>query len=307
MEYKDYYKILGLSKSASKDEIKKAFRESAKKCHPDLHPDDKYAQDKFKELNEAYEVLSDKKKRKQYDTFGSTGGFQGGQNFDPSQYGFRGGESHTYSSADEEFSDFFNSMFGGGGTSSGGFNFNDLFGGGRRSSSHVKARRQSYNSELNITIEEGYKGLERDISLNFNGEVKTIKVKVPAGISPGKKLKVKGEKCGIEGDIFFKINLKKEEGLTLEGMDIISKIDVLPWDAALGSKRVISTLDGKIKVNIPEGIESGKRIKISKKGYKDMKGNRGDLYLKVSIVNPKVLSDAQRELYEKLKNDSSER
>jgi curved DNA-binding protein len=303
VEYKDYYKTLGLSKSASKDEIKKAFRESAKKYHPDLHPDDKDAQDKFKEVNEAYEVLGDEKKRNQYDTFGSTAGFQGGQNFDPSQYGYRGSKSRTYSSNNEEFSDFFNSIFGGSGAaSSSGFNINDLFGGGRRSSSYVKAKRQSYTSELNITIEEGYKGLERDISLSFNGEVKTIKVKVPAGIEPGKKLKVKGEKCGIEGDILFKINFKKEKRLTLEGMDLISEVDVLPWDAALGTKQIIDTMDGKIKVNISEGIESGKRIKIPKKGYKDMKGNRGDLYLKINIVNPKILSDAQRKLYEKLKN-----
>lgn len=300
MEYKDYYKILGVSKSASGDEIKKAFRKAAKKYHPDLHPDDKDAQEKFKEVNEAYEVLGDEKKRKQYDTFGSTGGFQGGQNFDPSQYGYGGG-SYTYTSSDEGFSDFFNTIFGGGGASS-GFNINDLFGGARKSSRRAKPQRQSYDLELDITIEEGYKGLEKDISLSFNGEVKTIKVKVPSGILPGKKLKVKGEKWGIDGDILFKINFVEEEDLKLDGLDLISKVDVLPWDAALGTKQVVDTLDGKIKVNIPEGIESGKKIKIPKKGYKDMKGNRGNLYLKINIVNPKTLSKVQRKLYEKLKN-----
>lgn len=302
MEYKDYYKILGVSKSASGDEIKKAFRKAAKKYHPDLHPDDKDAQEKFKEVNEAYEVLGDEKKRKQYDTFGSTGGFQGGQNFDPSQYGYGGGGSYTYTSSDEGFSDFFNTIFGGGSGASSGFNINDLFGGGRKSSRRAKAQRQSYDSELNITIEEGYKGFEKDISLSFNGEVKTIKVKVPSGIIPGKKLKVKGEKWGIDGDILFKINFIEEDGLELDGLDLISKVDVLPWDAALGNKQVVDTLDGKIKVNIPEGIESGKRIKIPKKGYRDMKGNRGNLFLKINIVNPKTLSKTQRKLYEKLKN-----
>lgn len=303
MEYKDYYKILGVSKDASEDEIKKAFRKSAKKYHPDLHPDDEVAQDKFKEANEAYEVLGDKEKRKQYDTFGSTGGFQGGQNFDPSQYGYGGGGgSYTYSSSDEGFSDFFNTIFGGGGSrSSSGFNINDLFGGGRKSR-RPQAQRQSYDSELDIRIEEAYRGLERDISLSFNGQAKNIKVKVPAGILPGKKLKVKGEKWGIDGDILFKINFIEDDKLELDGLDLISRVDVLPWDAALGTKQIVETLDGKIKVNIPEGIESDKRIKIPKKGYKDMKGNRGNLYLKINIVNPKTLSKAQRELYKKLQN-----
>lgn len=303
MEYKDYYKTLGVSKDASQDEIKKAFRKAAKKYHPDLHPDDKDAQDKFKESNEAYEVLGDEKKRKQYDTFGSTGGFQGGQNFDPSQYGYGGGGgSYTYTSSDDGFSDFFNTVFGGGGGASSGFNINDLFGGGRKTSRRAKTQRQSYDSELNLTIEDAYKGLEKDISLSLNGEVKTIKIKVPAGIIPGKRLKVKGEKWGIDGDILFKINFIQEDGLELDELDLISKVDVLPWDAALGTKQVIDTLDGKIKVNIPEGIEGGKRIKIPKKGYKNMKGNRGDLYLRINIVNPKTLSKAQRRLYEKLKD-----
>lgn len=308
MEYKDYYKTLGVSKDASKDDVKKAFRKAAKKYHPDLHPDDKDAQDKFKEVNEAYEVLGDEKKRKQYDTFGTTGGFQGGQNFDPSQYGYSGGgTSYTYSGGDDGFSDFFNTIFGGassggGRTSSGGFNINDLFGGGRRSSRSAKAQRQSYESELNITIEQGFKGLEKDIGLRFDGESKTIKVKVPAGILPGKKLKVRGEKWDIDGDVLFKINFIEDESLELEGLDLTQRTDVLPWDAALGTKQVVETLDGKIKVNIPEGIESGKKIKIPKKGYKDMKDNRGDLYLRINIVNPKELTKTQRKLYEKLKN-----
>ena len=297
MEYKDYYKILGIEKDATQDEIKKAFRKAAKKYHPDLNPDDKDSQDKFKDANEAYEVLGDEKKRKQYDTFGSSGGFQGGQNFDPSQYGYGG---HTYSSSGEGFSDFFNTIFGGGGTSSSGFNINDLFGGG--ASRNARPQRKSYDSELSITIEEAYKGIERDINLNFGGETKNIRVKIPKGILPGKKLKVKGEKWGINGDILFKINFREDNSLELEGLDLISTVDVLVWDAALGTKQVVNTLDGKIRVNIPENIENGKRIKIPKKGYKDMKENRGDLYLKINMVNPKNLSEEQKVLYEKLKD-----
>lgn len=136
MEYKDYYKILGVDEKASQDDIKKAYRKLAKKYHPDLHPDDEKSQDKFKEVNEAYEVIGDEEKRKQYDTFGSSQNFSNGQNFDPSQYGF-GGDSYTYTSSDGgDFSDFFNMFFGGGGArsssarSSSGFDIGDLFGGG---------------------------------------------------------------------------------------------------------------------------------------------------------------------------------
>ena len=198
MEYKDYYKVLGVEKSASQDEIKKAYRTLAKKHHPDLHPDDEKSQEKFKEINEAYEVLGDKDKRKQYDMFGSSANFSNGQNFDPSQYGFGGG-GYTQSG---DFSDFFNMFFGGGGgqsrASTGGFDIGDLFGGGGRSR---RPQRQSYESDLNITIDQAYHGANKKITLNIGGESKAIDINIPAGILPGKKLKVKGEKWGVNGDI----------------------------------------------------------------------------------------------------------
>ena len=302
MEYKDYYKILGVEKKATQDEIKKAFRKLAKKHHPDLHPDDESAQEKFKEVNEAYEVLNDKEKRKQYDTFGSN--FSNGQNFDPSQYGF-GGNTHTYSSADGDFSDFFNMFFGGtggqrssrqsGGQS--GFNLGDLFGGGRA----PRAQRASYETELNISLEEGYKGQTKNITLNIGGENKSLSINLPQGILPGKKLKVKGEKWGINGDVLFKININEDPKNKLEGLDITSRLDILPYQAALGDKVVISTLDGRIKINVPENISSGKKIRIPKKGYKDMKGKRGDLFIEMNIIMPDKLSKEETKLYEELK------
>ncbi|MDR7869758.1 MAG: DnaJ C-terminal domain-containing protein [Tissierellaceae bacterium] len=298
MEYKDYYKILEVDKSASQDEIKKSYRRLAKKYHPDLHPDDKNAQEKFKEINEAYEVLGDEEKKKQYDMFGSSYNFSGGQNFDPSQYGFGDGYTYTYSSNGGDFSDFFNMFFGGG----------DLFGSagsGKRDKSRSYSQRQSYESELNITTEEGYKGATKEVSLNFGGETKNLSIKIPKGIFPGKKLKIKGEKWGIPGDVLFKINFVDNKKYILEGLDITLKVDVLPWEAALGTKAVINTLDGKIKVNIPKGIESGKKIRIPKKGYRDMKSNVGDLYIEINIVNPPSLSQEEEELYEKLKEIST--
>lgn len=303
MEYKDYYKILGVEKTTSQDEIKKAYRKLAKKHHPDLNPDDEKSQEKFKEVNEAYEVLGDKDKRKQYDTFGSGANFSNGQNFDPSQYGFGNGSSYSYTGEGADFSDFFNTIFGGGGQrssrSSSGFDIGDLFGGGGRSSRSRQPQRQSYESELHITLEEAYNGATKKMSLNIGGENKPIDIKIPQGILAGKKLKIKGEKWGINGDILFKINI--EEGRNkLNGLDITKKIDIFPYEAALGGKKVVETLDGKIKINIPKGISRDKKIRIPKRGFKDMKNNRGDLYVEVNIVIPEP-TDEEIALYEKLK------
>lgn len=303
MEYKDYYKILGVDKNSSQDEIKKVYRKLAKKYHPDLNPNDNKAQEKFKEINEAYEVLGDADKKKKYDQFGSGYDFTNGQNFDPSQYGFgNGGYTYT-SSGGGDFSDFFNMFFEGAGgsqrgSSAGGFNIGDLFGGGRKA---TRRETPSYESELNITIEEGYHGKTKDITLNIGGENKSLSINIPKGIFPGKKLKVKGEKWGINGDILFKINFIEDGKNKLDGLNITSKLDLLPWEAALGEKKVVTTMDGKIKIDIPKAISSGKKIRIPKKGYKDMKGDQGDLFVEINIVNPPTLTDEEIKLYEKLR------
>lgn len=303
MEFKDYYKILEVEEKASQDDIKKAYRKLAKKYHPDLRPDDDQAQEKFKEVNEAYEVLGDEEKRKQYDTFGSNANFSNGQNFDPSQYGF-GGSSYTYSSGDGDFSDFFNMFFGGGGQrssrSAGGFDIGDLFGGGARSSGRqARPPRQSYESELNISLDEAYHGSNKSVNLNIGGENKTLDIKIPRGILPGKKLRVKGDKWGIDGDILFKINVR-EAKRSLDGLDVNKILEIYPHEAALGTKKVVDTFEGKIKINIPKGISSGKRIRIAKKGFKDMKKNTGDLFIEISIVIPEELSEKEVELYQEL-------
>ena len=314
MEYKDYYKIMGLEKTASQDEIKSTYRKLAKKYHPDLNPNNEKAQEKFKEVSEANEVLSDEKKRKQYDQMGQYG-FSNGQQFDPSAYGFGGqqGGSYTYSSGEgADFSDFFNTIFGGGqrsGSSSGmGFDIGDLFGGAtgsRRASGRTRTpQRQSYESELDISIEEGYSGVDREVSLNMGGETKKITVKIPKGITPGKKIKVRGDKWGIDGDILFKINFRESKELELDGLNLTRKINLLPWEAYFGEKVIVNTLSGKIKIDIPAKSESGKRLRLAKKGYVDLKGNTGDLYVEISIVNPPDLSEEEVELYKKLKEKS---
>lgn len=296
MEFKDYYKILGIDKNASDAEIKRAYRDLAKKYHPDLHPNDKNAQAKFQEINEAYQVLGDKEKRKQYDMFGSNYNFAGGQHFDPSQYGFGNAHTYTYTGSGKEgFSDFFNMFFGQGAQ---GFNLNDLFSGAK--SAGFRSRSKPLESELNLTIKEAYEGVTKDISLNIDGERKNIRVKIPKGILPGKRLRVRGKKWGINRDILFKINFIEDDLFKIEGLDITSTINILPWEAALGSKVVINTLEGKIRLTIPKGITGGSKIRIPNKGYVDMDKKRGDLYVKLNIVNPPNLSKEEIKMYEEL-------
>ena len=252
MEYKDYYKILGVDKNANDSEIKKQYRKLAKKYHPDVNQNDEVASNKFKEINEAYEVLSDKEKRKQYDMFGSNYNFSGGDNFDPRNYGF----SASYSTSDMGgFSDFFNMFFGGGDS---------------RTSSHFG----------------GFSG--------FDGFTK-----IPKGITTGKKVKVNGDKYKLDGDIYVKINVINDE-YRLDGLDLIKTVSLYPWEAYFGVTKLIETLNGSVRVKIPAKIDSMKKIRISNKGYTDLKGRTGDLYLEIVINNPKNLSPDKLELYKKL-------
>lgn len=305
MKYKDYYEILGVSKNADEKEIKSAYRKLAKKYHPDLHQGDEAAAEKFKEVSEAYEVLSDKDKRKKYDTFGSNYDFSSGYDFDPSQYGY----TYTTGGSGADFSDFFETIFGSsrsgkGGNFSGGFNINDIFGdfsSKSRGRSANKARNK-FESELSISIKEAYEGITKNVSLTYNKKEYQVTVKIPKGITRGKKVKVKGEKFGLPGDILFKINIRDEKDLVLYGLDITKTENIYPWDAALGGSKTVETLDGKLKLKIPENFVGGNKMRIPSKGFKDLKGKVGDLYVIFNIVNPKKLSDDQIKLYKELQN-----
>lgn len=288
MKYKDYYEILGVEKNATANDIKKAYRKLAKKYHPDLNGGSKEAAEKLKEINEAYEVLSDDNKKKRYDQFGSA--YHDGMNFDPSQFGY----SYTTAGA-SGFSDFFETIFG-----SGGFNsqssegFRDIFKG---FSTNQRQHRNKYNISHTINLEEAYKGGEEKVQVYIGNISKEILIKWPAGITNGKSIKIKGEKFDISGDIYVEINIKDVD--KLEGIDIIKDIDLYPWEAYFGIDKVIYTLEGKIKVKIPSNVQTDKKIKLKGKGFKDIKGNKGDLYLYIKIKNPK-LSKEQEEIYRKL-------
>ncbi|MDO5754812.1 MAG: J domain-containing protein [Tissierellia bacterium] len=304
MEYKDYYKILGVDKKADADEIKKKYRQLAKKYHPDLNKGDDKAQEKFKEINEAYEVLGNEEKRKQYDAFGSNYNFTQGENFDPSHYGFdfsgfgqSDGYSYSYQTGSNSsgFSDFFDMFFGGQQRqrSQKEENIFSRFRGQNR-------QRPKYQVDITVGIEDLYNGSQRDLNLTINGQPKTIPLKIPKGILPGKKIRIKGDRFGLDGDVYVKINLIDKNN-KLEGLDLIRKLKIYPWEAALGTKTTVKTLSGKkIKVNIPKNMENNQRIRIPKQGFRDMKKNKGDLYLEISIENPKDLKPEAKEYYEKL-------
>ena len=305
MEFKDYYKILGVEKTATQDEIKKAYRKLAMKHHPDRNPNNKSAEEKFKEITEANEVLSDPEKRKKYDALGAnwkqyqhTG--RGSEDFF-SQYGGaqRGGRTSYEFSGD--FSDLFGNL--------GGFSdfFESFFGGGGRSgTSGDSTRKQTIavdvEAEINITLEEAFIGSERHISVNG----KKLKIKINPGTKDGQRLRLKGlgrsrTQGGGRGDLFLNVHILHHPFYEIKDNDLYYNLDVDLYTAVLGGKENIKTLDGKtISVSIPAGTESGKTLRLKSLGMKN-ENLRGDLFVKIHVTIPKDLSVKEKELFERLK------
>jgi curved DNA-binding protein len=324
MQYKDYYAILGVDKTASKDDIKKAYRKLAKQHHPDANKGNKASEDKFKEISEAYEVLGDDEKRKKYDMFGSQAQYANGADFDPSQYGFNGGNVRYEYAGSGDHSDFFNmffsegfdlsSLFGGAGRTGRttsrvyqGDDLSELFGGGQTAGRAPRVRDgQHIEAQIEITPEEGATGTEKRISLQTETGVRTINFRVPKGVKDGETIRLKGQghRCmngGQTGDLRMTVKLTSGGRFAFEDGHLVTALDVYPWDAALGAKLTVDTLDGRIAVNIPAGVQTGSKIRIAGKGYPSRDGSRGDLYIKVRLVNPAHLTSEQKTLYEKLK------
>ncbi|MCR4435509.1 MAG: J domain-containing protein [Clostridiales bacterium] len=308
MQYRDYYEILGVDKNASQDEIKKAYRKLAKKYHPDANPGNKEAEEKFKAVNEAHEVLGDPEKRKKYDSLGQGFHFQEGYDFDPFQYGFgKNGRSEYRTGMNNGFSDFFNMFFGGD-----SFNLEDILGrsAGRTGFSRNFAMNgEDSEAEIEITPEEGFTGVEKRVTIGGNGQGRTISFKIPAGIKEGERIKLAGQGSpgfggGKNGDLYLKIRFKTEGRFDIMGNNLLAVIDLTPWEAALGGEVPFNTIDGRIIVKIPEGIQADSKIRVAGKGYREKNGKRGDLFLKVRIVNPPSLTTEEKQLYEKLKQVS---
>jgi curved DNA-binding protein len=289
MDYKDYYKILGVERKASEEEIRKAYRELAKQHHPDRNPDNKQAEERFKEINEAYQVLSDPQKRSVYDRVGSDysnwqrRGAPGDFNWNDYVGGFPGGARVNYEDLEE--------MFGGAG--GGGFSdfFRTIF--GMREEQAARARSQGYQQALDITMEEAYKGTTR--VLQNNGKQK--QVRIPAGVRTGSKVRVAGG--GPNGtDLYLIIDVKEDSRFERRGNDLHTTATVNVFTAILGGEAEVETLDGRIKLNVPAGTQPEQVFRLAGRGMPNVKNpdQKGDLYVRLKVQIPKYLSAKQREL-----------
>lgn len=310
MEYQDYYKVLGVDKKASQDEIKKAYRKLAVRYHPDKNVGNKEAEEKFKRINEANEVLSDPEKRKKYDMLGENwnrfqqqgqGAPGNGEQFDFNR-DFGGGSGSYHFEGD------LNDLFGNAGGSESDF-FEAFFGrqGGRRGQARSAAqfRGHDYESETEFSLEESYHGANRVIQVHDE----KLRISIKPGAYDGQLLRIKGKGApgsnkDQRGDLYVRIRVKPHPIFTRRGDDLyaIEKIDL--YKAVLGGDKVIETLSGKIKVKIPPGSQNGTSIRIKGKGMPvaDKAGMYGDLYLQLQVLIPKELSKEEQELFEKLRD-----
>ncbi len=325
MEYKDYYKLLGVSRKASRDEIAKAFKKLARKYHPDLNPNNAGAEAKFKEINEAYEVLKDEKKRKLYDQFGSN--WEHGQNFQPppgyENMNFGGGGGFPGGGGAGGFSDFFETIFGGpggpggGGQFRGGFQQGGFPGGGGGGYQQRPRRGSDSEASYELTLDEAFRGGSKSITLQeqVTGPegiprmtTKTLEINVPPGIKDGQKIRLAnqgnpGLSGGGKGDLYLKIKLMPHPMFKVNDSDVILDLSLAPWEAVLGVKLRIPTLDGAVEMKIPPGIGSGKKLRIKGKGLGSA-AKRGDQYVRIMIQVPDRLSTEERELWEQMQEVS---
>ncbi len=312
MEYKDYYETLGVKRDATQEEIQKAYRKLARKLHPDVNKDPK-AEARFKEIGEANEVLKDPEKRKKYDQYGSawktaqqTGtpppGWEG---FDFSGGGFGGG----FGGGGEGFSSFFDMLFGGGGPGRGG-----MRGGWTSQGSPGGAfGRDGESAEvaLEITLEEALEGGSRELQLTDprTGRSRSVSVKIPKGIRAGQKIRLAGQGSpgvgkGQAGNLFLRIELQPHSRFQVDGSNLTVAVPLAPWEAALGAEAEVETLDGTVRLRVPPGTSSGRKVRLRGKGLPQPGSDRGDLYAEFKIVMPDSLSERERSLFEQLANES---
>ena len=308
VQFRDYYETLGVSKTASEDEIRSAFRKLARKYHPDVAKDKKTAEEKFKQINEAYEVLSDPEKRRKYDQLGEhwnqPGGFQpppqwgGGQ---PGGFRWGGGEDGgvEFEFGGTGFSDFFEAFFGGGrGRSAfGGFGQRDA----------MAERGHDVEADIMVTLEEALHGSTRQVSLRRGGSKKTetYQVKIPRGVREGQRIRLAGqgeagERGGKSGDMFLRVRLARHPDFAVEGSDLVHEVRIAPWQGVLGDQLIVPTLEGTARLKLPPGTQGGQRFRLRERGLPGVSGQRGELYVVVQIALPKKLSEREREIWKQL-------
>ena len=293
MSKRDYYEVLGVQKSASEQELKSAYRKLAKKYHPDLNPNDKVAEKKFKEINEANEVLSHPENRKKYDEYGKD--WKHAEEFEKAkqqQKQYQGYEQQPYSGgfSDDDFSDFFSSMFGGGRAYS-------------QQRSSTRFRGQDYNAELQIDIREAYTTHKRTITVNN----KNIRITIPAGVENGQIIKIKGHggkgiNGGPNGDLYIQFTIINNSKFKRDKNNLYATIDLDLYKAMLGGEVTVDTFDSKVKLKVKPEIQNGTKIKLKGKGFPVYKkeGQFGDLIITFNIKTPTNLSSKEKELFEEL-------
>ncbi|MGA2852562.1 MAG: DnaJ C-terminal domain-containing protein [Verrucomicrobiota bacterium] len=318
VQYKDYYETLGVPRTAKDDEIKKSFRKLAREFHPDVAKDKKRAEEKFKEINEAYEVLSDPAKRKKYDELGANWksgaefrpppgheGFPGGQSF---RGRGQGGEDFEFQFGGTGFSDFFEQIFGsrmrGGG-----------FGGqsGFQQEEEYAERGRDIEGDIMVTLEEAMRGSIRSVSVRRPAgrsvKTETCQVKIPPGVTGGQKLRVAGRGeagsgGGESGDLYLRVRLAKHPDFDVDGHDLIYEAELAPWEAVLGTEISVPALDGRVHIKIPAGTQGGQKLRVRGRGLPARDNGRGDLFVVTKIVVPSKTTDAEKKLWEQLKRDS---
>ena len=292
MEYVDYYKVLGVNKKATADDIKNVYRKLARKHHPDLNPNDKEANKKFQQINEANEVLSDPEKRKKYDQYGKD--WKHAEEFEKQrqsqrQYSNPGGQTFSGGFGEEDFSDFFASMFGG-------------QEGGRRGR-QAQFRGQDYNAELQLNLTDAYKTHQQTITVNN----KNIRITIPAGVENGQQILLKGYGAagangGPNGDLYITFSIYNNTKLKRLGNDLHSTADIDLYTAVLGGEITIDTLSGKVKLKVKPETQNGTKIRLKGKGFPVYKkeGEFGDLFITFSVKIPTSLTEKQKELFREL-------
>lgn len=336
LRFRDYYEVLGVARTASEEELKKAFRKLARQYHPDIAKDKKAAEEKFKEINEAYEVLGDPDKRKKYDQLGPN--WKAGQDFRPppgweafTGGGSRGGagqrQHHEFRFGGTGFSDFFEQFFGSAGGRRSGF---------RRSGFDDEAERgRDIEGDILVTLQEGLRGAVRTVSVNrevacekcggsghrgqeicsnCNGSGRVARsdqfqVRIPAGVTEGQRLRLTGRGeagpgGGAAGDLFLRVRLARHPDFEIDGHNLIYEADVAPWEAVLGAQIAVPTVDDRVSIKIPPGTQGGQRLRLRGRGLPIRDGGHGDLIVVVKIQVPQQVGDSERALWEQLARES---
>lgn len=319
VQYRDYYEILGVPRSASDAEIKKAFRKLAREYHPDVAKDKKKSEEKFKEINEAYEVLSDPDKRKKYDELGPN--WKQGAEFRPPPGwegfagagggGFRGApgaEEFEFHFGGTGFSDFFEQLFGARGRGA-GFGGRDFGTRGGFAEEDLAERGRDIEGDIMVTLEEAMRGSVRSVSVRHNSRAETYQVKIPAGVTEGQRLRVAGRGevgagGGQAGDLYLRVRLAKHPDFQVEDHNLIYEAELAPWEAVLGTSISVPTLDGRVNIKIPPGTQNGQKLRVRGRGLPQRGGGNGDLIVVTRIEVPQKISDEERKLWEQLGKES---